>query len=151
MFDAHRVWGFFPAQVSINYPTLGEDYLKLFFLKSPCHTRIEREIRFDPVVCSAGIKDLNLLLFWTLTVVVVLVSFWSLVKLCAVFICCCYVVVGFVAVFVVVVVGLIVAVVIVFFLFVYCTSALSVGFFIVTYVTFSTLLVGFCIPLCRVM
>uniref|UniRef100_A0A2N9I350 Uncharacterized protein n=1 Tax=Fagus sylvatica TaxID=28930 RepID=A0A2N9I350_FAGSY len=75
MFDAHRVWGFFPAQVSINYPTLGEDYLKLFFLKSPCHTQIEREIRFDPVVCLAGIKDLNLLLFWTLAAVVALVSF----------------------------------------------------------------------------
>jgi hypothetical protein len=63
MFDAHQVWGFFPTQVSINYPTLGEDYLKLFFLKSPCHTRIERKIQFDPVVCLAGIKDLNLLLF----------------------------------------------------------------------------------------
>ncbi len=60
------------------------------------------------------------------------------------------VVVGFVAVFVVVVVGVIVAVVIVFFLFVYCTSALSVGFFAVTNVTFSALLVGFRIPLCRV-
>uniref|UniRef100_A0A2N9F8Z0 Uncharacterized protein n=1 Tax=Fagus sylvatica TaxID=28930 RepID=A0A2N9F8Z0_FAGSY len=72
MFDAHRVWGFFPAQVSINYPTLGKDYLKLFFLKSPCHTQIERKIRFDPVVCLAGIKDLNLPLFWTLAAEVAL-------------------------------------------------------------------------------
>ena len=107
------------------------------------------------MVCLAGIKDLNLLLFWTLAAVVALVSFWSLVKHCAVFCCCCYVVVGYVAVFVVVVVvvvvGFIVAVVIVFFLFVYCTSALSVWFFAVMYVTFSALLVGFCIPLCRVL
>ena len=85
MFGGHWVWGFFPAQVSINYPTLGVDYLKLFFLKSPYHTRIEWQIRFDlSVVCLAGIKDLNLLLFWTLVAVVALVSFWSLVKLCAV-------------------------------------------------------------------
>uniref|UniRef100_A0A2N9F9D0 Uncharacterized protein n=1 Tax=Fagus sylvatica TaxID=28930 RepID=A0A2N9F9D0_FAGSY len=34
MLDGHRVWGFIPARVSINYPTLGVDYPKLF-LKSP--------------------------------------------------------------------------------------------------------------------
>ena len=105
MFGGHRVWIFLSARVSINYPALGVDYLKLFFLKSPYHTRIEWQIRFDlSVVCLAGIKDLNLLLFWTLVAVVALVSFWSLVKLCAV----------------VVVVGVgvgVVVVVVVFFLF----------------------------------
>ena len=79
-------------------------------------------------------KDLNLLLFWTLAAMVALVSFWSLVKLCAVF-CCCYC-----CVFVVVV-----------FSFLVFFSSLYVGSFAVTYVTFSTLSVGFCIPLCRVM
>jgi hypothetical protein len=147
MFDAHRVWGFFPAQVFIIYPTLGKDYLKLFFLKSPCHTQIERKIRFDPVVCLAGIKDLNLPLFWTLAAVVALVSFWSLVKHNAVFCCCCYVVVGFVAVFVVVVV-------VVFFLFLYCFLLLLLCFLLwynlaTLCVGFTTLFVGFCFPLCR--
>jgi hypothetical protein len=90
MFGGHRVWGFLLARVSINYPTLRVDYLKLFFLKSPYHTRIEWQIRFDlSVVYLAGIKDLKLLLFWTLAAVVAFVSFWSLVKLCAVFCCWC--------------------------------------------------------------
>jgi hypothetical protein len=75
MLDGHRVWEFIPARVSINYPTLGVDYPKLF-LKSPYYTRIEWQIRFDlSVVCLAGIKDLNLLLFWTLAAVVALVIF----------------------------------------------------------------------------
>ena len=138
MLDGHRVWGFIPARVSINYPTLGVDYPKLF-LKSPYHTRIEWQIRFDLlVVCLAGIKDLNLLLFWALAVVVALIIFWILVKLCAVccccFCCCCDVVV----------------VVAVFFLFLFCFAALCVGFFAVTNVTFSALYVEFCIPFCRV-
>ena len=80
-------------------------------------------------------KNLNLLLFWTLAAVVALASFGSLVKLCAV-LCCCYV-----SVFVVVVV------VVVLFLFLYCFSALCVGYFAVTYGTFSSLFVGFCILL----
>ena len=132
MFGGHRVWGFLPARVSINYPTLGVDYSKLF-LKSPYHTRIEWQIRFDlSVVCLARIKDLNLLLFGTLAAEVALVIFWILVKLCAVCCCCCCEVVA------------------VFFLFLYCFAALCVGSFAVTNVTFFALYVGFCIPLYRV-
>ena len=134
MFGGHRVWGFLPARVSINYPILGIDYSKLFFLKSPYHTRIKWQIRFDlSVVCLARIKDLNLLLFWTLAAVVTLVIFWILVKLCAVWSCRCYCVV-----------------VAVFFLFLYCFAVLCVGSFAETNVTFSVLYVGFCIPLYRV-
>jgi hypothetical protein len=145
MFGGHRVWGFLPTRVSINYPILGVDHLKLFFFKSPYHTRIEWQIRFDlSVVCLAGIKDLNLLLFWTLVAVVALVIFWILVKLCAFwcYCCCCDIVVGVVVVDVVVIA--------VFFLFLYCFAALYVGSFVVTNVTFSTLYIGFCIPLCRI-
>jgi hypothetical protein len=62
MLDGHRVWRFISARVSINYPTLRVDYSKLF-LKSPYHTRIEWQIRFDfYVVFLAGIKDLNFML-----------------------------------------------------------------------------------------
>jgi hypothetical protein len=139
--DRHRVWRFISACVSIKYPTLRVDYSKLF-LKSPYHTRIEWQIRFDLyVVYLAGIKDLNFLLVWTLAAVVVLAicSIW--VKLCVVccccFCCCCDVVV--------------VVVVVVFFLFLFCIAAFCVGFFAVTNVTFSALYVGFCIPLCRVL
>uniref|UniRef100_A0A2N9IKX6 Uncharacterized protein n=1 Tax=Fagus sylvatica TaxID=28930 RepID=A0A2N9IKX6_FAGSY len=67
MLDGHRVWRFISACVYINYPTLRVDYSKLF-LKSPYHTRIEWQIRFDLyVVFLAEIKDLNFLLVWTLT------------------------------------------------------------------------------------
>ena len=63
-------------RVSIDYPTYGVDYSKLFFLKSPYHTRIVWQIQFDlSVVCLAGIKDPNLLLFRTLVAVVVLIIF----------------------------------------------------------------------------
>jgi hypothetical protein len=141
MLDGHRVWRFVSA-LSINYPTLRVDYSKLF-LKSPYHTRIEWQIRFDLyVVFLAGIKDLNFMLVWTLVVVVVLAICWILVKLstvcCCCFCCCC------VVVLVVVVVG-------VFCIFLFCITALCVGFFAVTNVTFSALYVGFCIPLCRVL
>ena len=90
----------------------------------------------------AGIKDLNLLLVWTLAAGVVLAIYWILVKLsavCCCFCCCCDVVV------VVVVGGG------VFFIFLFSIAALCVGFFVVTNVTFSALYVGFCIPLCRVL
>jgi hypothetical protein len=142
MLDGYRVWRFISA-ISINYPTLRVDYSKLF-LKSPYHTQIEWQIQFDlSVVYLAAIKDLNLLLVWTLVAVVVLAIYWILVKLCAVFCCyfccCCDVVVV-----VVVVVG-------VFFLFLFCIAALCVGFFAVTNVTFSALYVRFCFPLCRVL
>jgi hypothetical protein len=144
MLDGHRVWRFISACVYINYPTLRADYSKLF-LKSPYHTRIEWQIRFDLyVVFLAEIKDLNFLLVWTLTAVVVLAFCWNLVKLsavCCCFCCCCCDVV----VVVVVVVGG------VFFIFVFCITALYVGFFAVTNVTFSALCVGLCIPLCRVL
>ena len=46
MLDGHRVWRFISASVSINHPTLRIDFSKLF-LKSPYHTRIEWQIRFD--------------------------------------------------------------------------------------------------------
>jgi hypothetical protein len=140
MLDGHQVWRFVPALS--NYPTLRVDYSKLF-LNSPYHTRIEWQIRFDLyVVFLAGINDLNFMLVWTLAAVVVLAICWILVKLsavcCCCFCCCC------VVVLVVVVVG-------VFFIFLFCNTALCVGFFAVTNVTFSTLYVGFFIPLCRVL
>ncbi len=50
-------------------------------------------------------------------------------------------------VFVVVVVVVAVVVVVMFF----CFATLLVGSFAVTYVTFSALYVGFCLPLCRVL
>uniref|UniRef100_A0A2N9IWR5 Uncharacterized protein n=1 Tax=Fagus sylvatica TaxID=28930 RepID=A0A2N9IWR5_FAGSY len=90
MFGGHRVWGLLPVRDSIDYPIFGVDPSKLFFLKSPHHTRIAWHllpwlIRFDlSVVCLAGIKAPNLLLFRTSVVVVALVIFWILVKLCAV-------------------------------------------------------------------
>jgi hypothetical protein len=136
MLDGHWVWRFISACVSINYPTLRIDYSKLF-LKSPYHTRIEWQIRFDLyVVYLARIKDLNSLLVRTLVAVVVVAICWIWVKLCVV--CCCYC-------------DVVVVVVVVFFLFLFCIAALCVGFFAVTKVTFSALYVGFCIPLCRVM
>jgi hypothetical protein len=100
------------------------------------------------VVCLARSKVPNLLLFRTLAAVVALEISGILVMLCAVSCCCscCCCVIG-------------VVVVVVFFLFLYCLSALGVGYFAVTNVTFSALFVGFfsalfvglCIPLCRVM
>jgi hypothetical protein len=145
MLDGQRVWRFISASVSFNHPTLRVDFSKLF-LKSPYHTRIEWQIRFDfYVVYLAGIKDLNLLQVWTLAAGVVLAICWSSVKLsavCCCFCCCCDVVV------LVVVVGGGGGV---FFIFLFCTSALCVGFLAVTNVTLSALYVGFCIPLCRVL
>jgi hypothetical protein len=98
MFGGHRVWGLLLVRDSIDYPIFGVDPSKLFFLKSPHHTRIAWHllpwpIRFDfSVVCLAGIKAPNLLLFRTSVVVVALVIFWILVKLCAVWCYCCWVV-----------------------------------------------------------
>ena len=117
-------------------------------MKSPCHTRIVWQIRFDlSVACLAGIKDPNLQRFQTLVAVVVLEIFWIGIKYCAVWyyvcwvVCCCWdvSVVNFV-------VGL--------FLFLFCFvalcvgsfAALCVGSFAVTNVTFSVLFVGFCLP-----
>ena len=62
MLDGHQVWRFISARVFINYPSFRIDYSKLF-LKSPYHTRIKWQIRFDfYVVFLAGIKDLNFML-----------------------------------------------------------------------------------------
>ena len=140
MLDGQRVWRFISASVSFNHPTLKVDFSKLF-LKSPYHTRIEWQIRFDLyVVYLAGIKDLNLLQVWTLAAGVVLAICWSSVKL-SVVCCCCDVVV-----LVVLVVGGGV-----FFIFLFCTSVLCVGFFAVRNVTLSALYVRFCIPLYRIL
>ncbi len=147
MCGGYRDWRVIPGRVSFDSPTFGVDYSKLFIWKSSYHTRIGWKIRFDlTVVCLARSKVPNLLLFRTLAVVVALEISGILVMLCA-FSCCC--VVGVVAV----------VVVVVFFLFLYYLSALGVGYFAVTNVTFSALFVGFfstlfvglCIPLCRVM
>ena len=145
MFGGHRVWGFVPVRVSIDYPPVGIDYSKLFFLESPYHTRIA--CRFDlSVVCSVGLKDPNLLLFWTLVAVVALVTLWILVKLrdvCVCCYCCCSCFCCNVAS--------------VFFLFCFaalcvgCFAALCIGCFAASNVTLSVLYVGFCIPLCRAM
>ena len=148
MFGGHRVWGFDPIRVFIDYPPVGIDYSKLFFLKSPYHTRIT--CRFDlSVVCSAGLKDPNLLLFWTLAAMVALVTLWILVKLRDVCVCCCCCCSCFCC--------YCCTVASVFFLFCFaalyvgCFATLCVGCFAVTNVTFSALYVGFCIPLCRAM
>ncbi len=149
MFGGYRVWRFLPGRVSFDYPIFWVDYSKLFFFKSPYHTWIVWQIRFDlSVVCFAGIKAQNLLLFRTLDAVVALEIFWILVKLCAVwcysrwFVCCCC--------DVAVVILVIVKLSVVFFLFLYCFAVLFVGSFTVTNVTFSTLYVRFCFLLCRV-
>jgi hypothetical protein len=142
MFGGHRFWGLLPVRPSID-PNFGVDPLKLF-LKSPHHTRITWHLlpwqtQFDSVACLAGITAPNVLLFRALIVVVALVLFRTVVKLCvdwcycycAVCVCCCccnVVVVRF-----------------------FCFAALLVGYFAVTYVILFALYVGFCLPLCRVM
>uniref|UniRef100_A0A2N9IAE3 U3 small nucleolar RNA-associated protein 25 n=1 Tax=Fagus sylvatica TaxID=28930 RepID=A0A2N9IAE3_FAGSY len=40
MFGGYQIWGLLLAQDSIDYPIFGADLSKLFFLKSPYHTRI---------------------------------------------------------------------------------------------------------------
>ena len=75
MSGGHRVWGFLLVRVSSDYPTLGFHYSKLFLLKSPNHTRIKWQIRFDLVVSLTGIKAPNQLLFRTLVAVVALEDF----------------------------------------------------------------------------
>ena len=80
MFSGHWVWRIVPVRVSIDYPPIGIDYSKLFFLKSPYHTQIACRFNLS-VVCSAGLKDPNLLLFWTLVTGVAPVTLWILVKL----------------------------------------------------------------------
>ena len=96
------------------------------------------------MICLAGIKAPNLLLFWTSVVVVALVIFWILVKLCAVWCYCCCCCCDIVVVIFVIKFG------VVYFLFLYCFAALFVGFLAVTNVTFSGIYVGLCLPLCRV-
>jgi hypothetical protein len=86
MIGGHQIWGLLPVRPSID-PTFGVDSLKLF-LKSPYHTRIAWhflpwQTRFDLVVYLTGITAPNLLLLRTLVVVVALVLFRKVVKLCA--------------------------------------------------------------------
>jgi hypothetical protein len=157
MFGRHRAWRLIPVRDSIVYPTFGVDPSKLFFLKSPHHTRIAWhilpwQIRIDfLVVCLVGIKALNLLLFRISIVVVALIIFWIVVKFCVDWCycycdvwccccCCCY--------DVVVVILVIVKFDVTFLL--YCFVAFFIGSLVVTNVTFTTLYVGFCLPLCRV-
>jgi hypothetical protein len=72
-----RFWGSLLVRVSFDYPIFGVDYSKLFFMKSPCHTRIVWQIRFDlTVACLAGIKAPISLLVRTSLVGVALVLFW---------------------------------------------------------------------------
>jgi hypothetical protein len=155
MFGGHRVWGLLSVQDFIVYPIFGVDLSKLFFLKSPkpriAWHLLPWPIQFDfSVVCLAGIKAPNLLLFQTSLVVVTLVIFWILVKFCVVWcyyscvVCCCCCC----CCDVVVVIFSVVKFSVVFLL--YCFAALFVGSFAVTNVTFTTLYVGFYLPLCRV-
>ena len=156
MSGRHRVWAFIQVRVSFDYPNLGVDYSKLFFVKSPCHTRIVWQIRFNlSVACLAGIKDPNLLRFQTLVAVVVLEIYWIGIKFCAVWyyvfwvVCCCFIYCWDVSV---------INYVVGFFLFLFYFAALyvgsfaafCVGSFAVTNVTFSILLVGFCLLPSRV-
>jgi hypothetical protein len=96
MSGGHRVWVFIPVRVFSDYPNLRVDYSKLFLVKSPCHTRIVWQNRFDLLVaCLAGIKDPNLLRFQTLVAVVVLEIYWIGIKFCAGYyvfwvVCCCF-------------------------------------------------------------
>ena len=132
MFGGHRVWGFLPARVSVNHLTLGVDFLKLF-LKSPYHIRIEWQIRFDSVVCLAGIKDLNLS-------AVLDISCWCCsCKLLEFGQALCHFLLLLLLLLLFAVVVIVVGVV-VFFLFLYCLSALGIGSFAMTNVTFSSLL-----------
>ena len=122
-------------------------------MKSPCHTRIVWQIRFDLLVaCLAGIKDPNLQRFQTLVAVVVLEIFWIGIKYCAVWyyvcwvVCCCWDV--SVVNYVVLVVDVLVFVVA---LCVGSFAAFCVGSFTLTNVTCSALFVGFCLSLSRIM
>jgi hypothetical protein len=149
------VWGLFPVRDSLDYPIFGLDPSKLFFLKSPYHTRIAWHLLpwliqfYLSVVCLAGIKAPNLLLFQTSDVVIALVIFWILVKLCAIKCSCCWVICYCCCCCdVVAVIFFVVKCGVVFFLC--CFAALFIGSFAVTNVTFSALYVGFCLLLCRV-
>ena len=148
MIGGHRTWRLLPDRLLID-PTFGFDSLKLF-LKNPHHTRIAWHLlpwqtRFDLVVYLVGSTAPNLMLFRTLIAVVALVTFWMVVKSCVdlcfcccnlcvccfCWCCCCCSNVD---------VGMLL-----------CFATLFVGPFAVTYVTLSSLDVGFYLPLCRVM
>ena len=138
MFGEHRVWGLLPVRLSID-PTFGVDPLKLF-LKSPHHTRIAWQTRFDSVVYLAGITASNPLLFQTLIVVVALVLFWTVVKICVDWCLCCCVVCVCCCCCCCCCSSKVVVVML------FCFSALLVGCFVVTNVTFASLYVGFLSP-----
>ena len=143
MVGGHRIWGLLPVRPFFD-PIFGVDFLKLF-LKSPYHIRIAWHLlpwqtRFDLVVYLAGIMTPNLLLLQILIVVVALALFWTVAKLCVDrCYCCCTVCVCFCFCCCIVVVVLL-------FCF-YCPLG---RVFALTYVTFAALIVGFCIPLSRV-
>ncbi len=153
MIGGHRTWRLLPDRLLID-PTFGFDSLKLF-LKSPHHTRIAWyllpwQTRFDLVVYLAGSTAPNLMLFRSLIVVVALDPLWTVVKSCVdLCLCCCTVCVCcccscsycFCCSNIVVVVLLLLL----------CFAALFVGYFAVTYVTFSSLFVGCCLPHSRVL
>ena len=134
------VWGLLPFRAFLVYPlgNLGVDLAKLLILESP-KTRIARNlmpwiIRFDfsIVVCSDEILAQNFLPHWTSPVIVTLFNYWIVVKSWVV--CCFCIVVSFYYVFV--------------FSVVVCTT-LVVGFCIMTYAIFATLVVGFWTLLCN--
>jgi hypothetical protein len=143
MFGEQRVWGSLLVRVSFDYPSFGVDYSKLFFVKSPYHTRIVWQIRFDlSVACLAGFKAPISLLVRTSLVGVALVLFWTVVKFCVAwcfYCCCCCCLLLYCCCLLL----------LLCFLLLYCPAALCVGFLAVTNVTFTVLSVGFCFPLCR--
>ena len=147
MLGGHRIWRIFPARPSLT-PNFGVEFLKLF-LKSPstpeshgisCHGKND-----STVVYLAGITAPALLLLQTLIAVVALEIFRKVAKLCADWCfcllyslcmccrcCCCSCCCCGCGGVVVVLLLLLLAVV----------TALLVGFFAVTNVTFSALYVG---------
>ncbi len=135
MFGEQQFWRSLLVRVSFDHPIFGVDYSKLFFMKSPCHTRIVWQIRFDlTVACLAGIKALNSLLVRTSFVGVALVLFWNVVQFCVawcIYCCCC-------------------CLLLLCFLLLYSLATLYVGFCFPLCRDCITLYIGFCYPLCRV-
>jgi hypothetical protein len=136
MFGEQRFWRSLLVRVSFDHPIFGVDYSKLFFMKSPYHTRIVWQTRFDlTVACLAGIKAPNSLLVRTSLVGVALVLFWNVVKFCVawcIYCCCCC------------------CLLLLCFLLLYSLATLYVGFCFPLCRDCITLYVGFCYPLCRV-
>jgi hypothetical protein len=144
MFGEQWFWGSLLVRVSFNYPIFGVDYSKLFFMKSPCHTRIVWQIRFDLMVaCLAGIKAPKSLLVRTSLVGVALILFWIVVKFCVAWCpycyCCCLLL--YCCYCCLLLYCCCCSLLLLCFLLLYSLATLCVGF--------TTLFVGFCFPLCR--